>query len=363
MRKPALDLKAVIMAGGSGTRFWPLSRRRRPKQFLPIAGESAMIRETLDRILPLIPARDVYTVAGARHTASIRRILPELPPANVLVEPAARNTAPSLLLATAVVYRRRPEAVLAVLASDHLIRDRRGFLRKLEAAARTAARRDCLVTFGIPPTFPSTGYGYIRFDKEARFGSAGQTFYPAAEFKEKPGPEQARAFLASGDYLWNSGMFLWRASVFARQLEEHAPDFFRFWVRILDALKAGSATRLKAVFRDIPALSIDYALMEKARGTVVLAGDFGWSDVGAWSSLFEVWPRDAAGNAVQGDVLAIDAGGNLVRNPGRFTALVGVRDLIVVNTPDALLVCAKDQDQKVKDVLDHLARSGRVKPL
>ncbi len=363
MKKPALDLKAVIMAGGSGTRFWPLSRRRRPKQFLPIAGASTMIRETLERVLPLIPARDVYTVAGARHTASIRRLLPELPPANVLVEPAARNTAPSILLATAVVHRRNPEAVVAVLASDHLIRDRKAFLRQLQAAARTAARREGLVTFGIPPTFPSTGYGYIRFEKDAAFVSAGQTFHPAVEFKEKPALAQARAFLASGDYLWNSGMFLWRPSVFAHKLEEHAPDFFRFWVRILDALKGRSAARLKAVFRDIPALSIDYALMEKAKGTVVLRGDFGWSDVGAWSSLFEVWPADASGNAVQGDVLALSASGNLLHNPGRFTALVGVRDLIVVNTPDALLICAKDQDQRVKEVLDHLARAGRVKPL
>jgi mannose-1-phosphate guanylyltransferase len=322
-----------------------------------------MIRATLDRILPLIPARDVYTVAGARHTAAIRRLLPELMKDHILVEPAARNTAPSLLLATAAIHRRDPEAVVAVLASDHLIRDRRAFLRKLEAAARTAAGRECLVTFGIPPTFPSTGYGYIRIDRKAGFRSAGQAFHPAAAFKEKPGLEQARAFLASGDYLWNSGMFLWRASVFAAKLEEWAPDFFRHWVRVLDALKARSAARLKAVFRDIPALSIDYALMEKARGTVVLDGDFGWSDVGAWSSLYDVWPPDARGNAAQGEILALDAAGNLVHNPGRFTALVGVRDLIVVNTPDALLVCARDQDQRVKDVLDHLARSGRVRPL
>jgi mannose-1-phosphate guanylyltransferase len=363
MKKGALDLKAVILAGGSGTRFWPLSRRRRPKQFLPIAGESAMIRATLDRILPLVAARDVYTVAGSGHAPAIRRLLPELPPANILVEPAARNTAPSLLLATAAVHLGNPEAVVAVLASDHLIRDRRTFLRQLRAAALTAAQRDCLVTFGIPPTFPSTGYGYIRCQKGAGFASAGETFHIAAAFKEKPAVEQARAFLASGDYLWNSGMFLWRASVFAERLEACAPDFFRPWVRILDALRAKSAARLKAAFREIPALSIDYALMEKARGTVVLRGDFGWSDVGAWSSLYDVWRRDRDGNAVQGEALTLDTHGTLLCNPGRFTALIGVRDLIVVDTPDALLVCAKDQDQRVKEVLDYLAKSGRVKTL
>ncbi|MCX6559706.1 MAG: sugar phosphate nucleotidyltransferase [Candidatus Aminicenantes bacterium] len=363
MKASAPDLKAVIMAGGSGTRFWPLSRRRSPKQFLPIAGETAMIRETLDRVLPLIPARDVYTVAGAGHTATIRRLLPELPAANLLVEPAARNTAPSLILATAAVYLRNPEAVVAVLASDHLIRDRKTFLRKLKAAAKTAAAKDCLVTFGIPPTFPSTGYGYIRYEKDAGFVAAGEVFYPAAEFKEKPRLEQARAFLEAGNYLWNSGMFLWRASVFAERLEAFAPDFHPYWVRILDALRAKSASRLKAVFREIPALSIDYALMERARGVVVLRGDFGWSDVGAWSSLFDVWEKDADGNAAVGDVLQLDSSGTLCRNPGRFTALIGVRDLIVVDTPDALLVCARDQDQRVKEVLDFLARSGRVKQI
>lgn len=363
MKPAAPDLKAVIMAGGSGTRFWPLSRRRTPKQFLPIAGESAMIRATLDRVLPLIPPRDVYTVAGSGHTAAIRRLLPELPAANVLVEPAARNTAASLILATAAVHLRRPEAVVAVLASDHLIRDRKTFLRKLKAAARTAAERDCLVTFGIPPTFPSTGYGYIRYEKGAGFTSAGETFQTVAEFKEKPPIRQAKAFLKAGNYFWNSGMFLWRASVFAAQLEEFAPDFYPYWVRIREALRSKSTARLKAAFREIPALSIDYALMEKARGTIVLRGDFGWSDVGAWSSLFDVWERDVDGNAVKGEALALDTHGTLLHNPGRFTALIGVRDLIVVNTPDALLVCAKDQDQRVKEVLDFLAKSGRVKPL
>ncbi len=363
MKAAAPDLKAVIMAGGSGTRFWPLSRRRSPKQFLPIAGETAMIRETLDRVLPLIPAKNVFTIAGRSHTATIRRLLPEIPAANVLVEPAARNTAPSLILATAAVYLRNPEAVVAVLASDHLIRDRKTFLRKLKSAARTAAWRDCLVTFGIPPTFPSTGYGYIRYDKEAGFTSAGDEYHPVAEFKEKPRLEQAKAFLEAKNYLWNSGMFFWRASVFAERLESCAPDYFRYWVRILDALRAASPARLKAVFREIPAQSIDYALMEKARGVVVSRGDFGWSDVGAWSSLFDVWERDANGNAAKGEALMLDASGSLVHNPGRFTAVIGVQDLIVVNTPDALLVCAKDQDQRVKEVLDFLAKSGRLKPL
>ncbi|MGD0781332.1 MAG: sugar phosphate nucleotidyltransferase, partial [Candidatus Aminicenantales bacterium] len=237
MKAGAPELKAVIMAGGSGTRFWPLSRRRAPKQFLPIVGRKTMIEETVDRILPLIPYRRILTVAGREHTRTIRRLLPKLPEKNALVEPLARNTAPSLILATASVYLRNPRAVVAVLASDHLITDPELFRRKLKAAAAAAAARECLVTFGIPPTFPSTGYGYIHYQKSNPWKTAGEAFFPVLAFKEKPKEEQARAFLGEGGYYWNSGMFVWRADVFARQLEDHAPEFFPFWGRTLEALR------------------------------------------------------------------------------------------------------------------------------
>ncbi len=357
------ELKAVIMAGGSGTRFWPLSRRRAPKQFLPIAGPRTMIEETVERILPLIPYRHILTVAGREHTRTIRRILPGLPEKNALVEPLARNTAPSLILATASVYLRNPGAVIAVLASDHLIADPVLFRRKLKAAAAAAAARECLVTFGIPPTFPSTGYGYIHYRKRNAWKTAGESFFPVLAFKEKPKEKRARAFLNEGGYFWNSGMFVWRADVFARKLEEHSPEFFPFWGRTLDALRMGSPARLKAIFREMPATSIDYALMEKARGVVVCEGNFGWSDVGAWSSLFDVWKADKSGNAFQGDVLALDTGGTLCFNPGKFTALIGCRDLIIVDTRDALLICPRSQDQRVKQVLEHLVGRGSRKHL
>ena len=303
------ELKAVVMAGGSGTRFWPLSRRRAPKQFLPIVSPKTMIEETVERILPLIPYRNILTVAGREHSRRIRRLLPRLPGKNALVEPLAKNTAPSLILATASVYLRNPRAVVAVLASDHLIIDPVLFRRKLKAAAT------------------------------------------------------ARAFLKKGGYYWNSGMFVWRADVFAAKLKEHSPEFYSFWGRTLDALRADSPSKLKAVFREMPATSIDYALMEKADGVVVCEGNFGWSDVGAWSSLFDVWKKDEAGNAFQGDVLAMDTAGTLCFNPGKFTALIGCRDLIVVDTPDALLICPRSQDQRVKQVLEHLLRKDTRKHL
>ena len=357
------ELKAVVMAGGSGTRFWPLSRRRAPKQFLPIVSPKTMIEETVERILPLIPYRNILTVAGREHTRTIRRLLPRLPGKNALVEPLAKNTAPSLILATASVYLRNPRAVVAVLASDHLISDPALFRRKLKAAAAAAAARECLVTFGIPPTFPSTGYGYIHYGNSDSWKTAGEAFFPVLAFKEKPKEDQARAFLNEGGYYWNSGMFVWRADVFAAKLEEHSPEFYPFWGRTLDALRASSPSKLKAVFREMPATSIDYALMEKADGVVVCEGNFGWSDVGAWSSLFDVWKKDEAGNAFQGDVLAMDTAGTLCFNPGKFTALIGCRDLIVVDTPDALLICPRSQDQRVKQVLEHLLRKDTRKHL
>ena len=357
------DLYAVIMAGGSGTRFWPLSRKRRPKQFLPIAADRTMIEETFRRVRPLVPNRRIFTIANAAQSRAIRRLLPAMPEGNALIEPRARNTAASLVLATAHIYRRNPEAVVAVLASDHRIGDEPLFLKKLGAAAEAAARTESLVTFGVRPTFPSTGYGYIQFSPDGARTFSGEPFYPVRAFREKPSLENAVAFLASGEYVWNSGMFLWRASVFARALERHAPEFFPFWKRTLEALEVKSKTALAKIFEEIPALSIDFALMEKAEGTIVCAGDFGWSDVGAWSALGELWPQDGRANAHRGEIITVDAGGNIVYNPGKMTALIGVENMVVVQTKDVLLVCRKDRDQDVKKILDLLAKNGKTEYL
>jgi mannose-1-phosphate guanylyltransferase len=353
-----MNIRAVIMAGGSGTRFWPLSRRTRPKQFLDIVSPRSMIEETVARLLPLIPPRDIFTISDGDQTAALRNLLPDLPGRNLLVEPLARNTAPSLMLATAHAYLQDPETVIAALAADHLIRDPGRFLGKLEAGAKAAYSGNRIVTFGIPPAFPSTGYGYIHFSGEKGKRIGGEPFFPVLEFKEKPGLAEAERFLADGNYYWNSGMFLWRADVFARKLWRFAPKFFPFWERMLDALEKKNRKGLRSVFEEIPALSIDYALMEKAKGVLVCAGDFGWSDVGAWSSLYEVWPPDEAGNAVKGEKLVLDSQGCLVYAPGKLTALVGVKDLIVVDAGDALLICRKDLDQKVKDIVEILKKEN-----
>jgi mannose-1-phosphate guanylyltransferase len=355
------DVRAVILAGGRGTRFWPLGRAARPKQLLRIAGREPMLVETVRRVRPLIPARRLLLVADAAQTRQARRLLPRLPKECFLVEPEARNTAPALMLATARIWLDNPDAVVAVLPADHLIRDEAKFLRTLRAGTEAAARSDALVTFGIPPTYPATGYGYIRHDRGKGRRIGGAAFYPVRAFKEKPNLAQADEYLASGDYAWNSGMFVWRAGVFAEKLAAASPELERAWQAMVGALKPGGGPKLGKAFALAPALSIDYALMERAEGVLVADGDFGWSDVGAWSTLLEIWPRDRNGNAARGETLAVDAKGCLVWNPGRLTALVGVRDLIVVEAGDALLVCDASFDQKVKDVVEALKRKKALR--
>ena len=361
-RRRSPDLKAVIMAGGSGTRFWPLSRKRRPKQFLPIVGSRTMLEETVVRVCPLIPAAKTFTIANAAQTRTIGRLLPRLPKDNLIIEPRARNTAPSLLLATARIYLENPKAVIAVLPSDHLISDNAAFLKKLAAAAEAADRTGNLVTFGVPPTFPSTGYGYIHFHREGAKRFLGKIFHEVESFREKPDAATAVGFLRSGDYYWNSGMFLWRADAFADAVKSHAPELHVFWARILDALGSGrlERKRLAAIFDEIPSVSIDYGLMEKADRVLVTKGDFGWSDVGAWSSLSGLWATDEKGNAARGESVVLDSEGTVCYNPGKLTALVGIKDVVIVNTEDTLLVCRKDQDQRVKEIIEILGRMRRT---
>lgn len=354
---------AVIMAGGAGTRFWPLSRRRRPKQFLPIVGSQTLIEETVERLSPVLGDRRILTISGRAQAQTIRRLVPELPERNVLVEPAGRNTAASLILATATIYLRDPGAVVFALPADHLIADQQLFLKKLGASARAAAEDDIIVTFGIPPAYPSTGFGYLQFADRGRRQVDGELFYPVLKFTEKPGPELAREFIRRGHHFWNSGMFIWRAEVFARKLEACAPDFYPFWPRTVRALKRRDRSEIAAVFREIPATSIDYALMERADGLLMNPGNFGWSDVGSWAALADIWPKSEDGQAVRGEAVFVDSRDCLVHSVHKLTAVVGLKDVIVVDTPDALLVCRKDADQKVKEVIDLLKKRRQDKYL
>ncbi len=355
-----MDLRVIIMAGGAGTRFWPVSRKNKPKQFLPIVSEKTMIEETIDRLSPRVPLNNIYTIANPEKTEIAKSLLPGLPDENFLVEPLGKNTAPSLILATARIYLQNPRAVVAALPADHLIKNTSLFLQKFEAAATAASSGDYLVTFGVPPAYPATGYGYIQFSKDNPLKTLEEVFYNVQEFKEKPGLEQAKVFLKEENYFWNSGMFLWQAGVFAQKLERFAPDMFSYWTKTLEALKTNDNARISSLFEEMPSLSIDYALMEKAEGVLMAKGDFGWSDVGAWSSLAELWPQDKTGNALKGENIILDSQDCLVYNPGKLTALIGVKDIIVVETDDALLVVHKSQDQKVKDIVEEIKKKKKT---
>lgn len=355
-----MDIRAVIMAGGVGARFWPLSRKSKPKQFLPIISEKTMIEETAHRLLSRIPLLNIYTIANSEQTQTIKSLLPDLPEENLLIEPQGKNTAPSLMLATAWIYLQNPKAVLAALPADHLIRDSSLFLKKIEAGANAAEKGEHLITFGIPPVYSATGYGYIHFLKKDPLQFLGENFFAVQEFKEKPDYEQAKVFLSTGNYFWNSGMFLWQAEAFARKLEQYAPSMFSYWKKILTALKNNDKDRMVSIFDEIPSISIDYALMEKAKDVLMCTGDFGWSDVGSWSSLVDIWPQDKEGNALRGENITLDAHNCLLFNPHKLTALVGINDIIVVNTDDVLLICHKDHDQKVKEIVKQIQKKQGI---
>jgi mannose-1-phosphate guanylyltransferase len=354
-----MDFFAVILSGGVGSRFWPLSREKTPKQFLPIISEKSMIEETVQRLIPFVPESHILTISNAAQAQTIRTLFPNLLEDNILIEPQGKNTAPSLLLATASIYLDNPSAVLAVLPADHLIADPETFLKKLKAGALLASQSSDLITFGIPPTSPATGYGYIQFSKNKPKQVQDEYFYSVQQFKEKPDHEQAVHFLKEGTYFWNSGMFLWQAKTFAEKLELHSPSMYSYWLKILNALKKKDLHGITKVFSDIPSISIDYALMEKASGVRMCEGSFGWSDVGSWTALGKIWEKDNAENTHRGKHLPLNAHNCLIYNPGKLTALIDVQDLIVVNTDNALLVCHKDSDQKVKELVDILKKKNQ----
>lgn len=353
-----MDICAVIMAGGRGTRFWPLSRQKKPKQFLPIVSEKTMLEESIERLSPLIPPSHIFTIANQEQTQYIQKLFSRIPKQNFLVEPLGKNTAPSLILATATIYLQNPQAVIAALPADHLIMDPSLFRSKLQAAASCAFQSSHLLTFGIPPSYPATGYGYIKFSPHHSLQVEGEKFYSVKEFKEKPDYKSARTFVKAGNYYWNSGMFIWKAELFAQKLKQYAPAFYVYWENILSALKEKDSPRLFSLFQDIPSTSIDYALMEKAKGVLMNKGSFGWSDVGAWSSLFDIWEKDHNVNVLRGKNIVMDSRNCLLYSPHKFTALVGVKDLIVVDTEDVLLVCHKNKDQKVKEVVEQIKKKG-----
>lgn len=341
---------ALILAGGSGTRLWPYSRTSRPKQFLAITSDRTMLQETVDRILPIIPPEHVFVATGAIYADLVAEQLPDVPRANILSEPSGRGTAPCIGLAALHIQRRDPDAVMAVLSADHQVDQPDAFCSILTAAAQLA-EQGRLVTLGITPDAPSTGYGYIQQGEQlADAGSHGA--YRIAAFVEKPDSERARGYLASGDYVWNAGMFVWRADRILEELHAHRPALAQALAQIGAAISTPQQQQvLDAVWPMLENVAIDVAVMEQTQHGVVIPAALGWSDIGDWAALAESLPQDDAGNAVLGQHVGLDTRGTLVYGNGRIVATIGIEDLLIIDTHDVLLICQRDRAQDVKALL------------
>lgn len=352
----------VIMAGGGGTRFWPLSRQKTPKQLLNLTGKEKMVNEAIDRLSYTADKKDIFIVTNVTQVAPmLEATTGRIQPDHILPEPSARNTAACVGYAAMEILKKYGDGVMVITPSDAYIKDTPAFTRVLADAVKAAEEQDKLVTVGITPTFPATGYGYIRF------GDSENAAMPVLEFKEKPDEKTAEAYLATGQYAWNSGMFIWKASTILEKFKALIPDIYADLEKIGNAMgTAREKTVIEEVYPNIRKISVDYAIMEPsaaAGDVLVVAGEFGWNDVGSWDMMGVLHEADAQGNIGLGDTLAIDTTGTVLYSSGKLVAAVGVQDLVIVQTPDAVMVCHKDKAQEVKEIVDALKEAGRTELL
>ncbi len=353
-----MKITAVIMAGGRGERFWPRSRNNFPKQFLSLTSDGeTMIQKTVNRLSGLVQPEDVFIVTNEKYACLVNEQLPQIPAENILLEPAARNTAPCIGLAAAVIRKKYGDAVMIVLPSDHLIKFNQMFVDTLKIAAGAAENGSTLVTIGITPNYPETGYGYIQFEADDD-GTPG--IYNVRRFVEKPNIELAKEYVNSGEYLWNSGMFVWKASSIEANLKKYLPDMNEGMEKIYDAAGTeGFADTVAEEFPKFRSESIDFGVMEKASDVCTIPGNFGWDDVGSWLALERINRTNEYGNMVQGDVISINTKNTIVCGGKKLIATVGVEDLVVVDADDAVLICAKDSTQDIKKVIENLKICNR----
>lgn len=356
-------LYACIMAGGTGSRFWPESTVARPKQLLAIGCDRPMLRVTMDRIAPLIDHGRQLVVTGDAIVEAVRQTVPELPADNIISEPLRRNTAPCILLAAKLIHARDPEGVMCVLPSDHLIGRSREFLAVLEAAGTLAAQRDALITLGITADYPETGYGYIEFGDPAG-NVAGRTYHRVVAFAEKPDMETAKEYLSTKRFFWNSGMFVWSVRAILRAMQTYLPDLVEAFAPIDDVHDSDELHEaIKRIYPEVKGVSIDYGVMEKADNIFGFPADIGWNDVGSWSSLEQLLEPDAAGNIHQGQFVGLDSTDCIISAGQGLAVALGVQDLIIVHTPRATLVCHKSRAQQIKKIFDILTDQGLEKYL
>lgn len=350
---------AVILAGGRGERFWPLSTSKRPKQLLNLVGEGTLLAQAVDRLAGLVPPERVLVITNADLVEASCAAAPQLPQKNVIGEPMGRDTAAAVALAAGLVKARDPEAVFAILTADQVIGQIPVFQKTLRASMDIAARGQHLITMGITATFPSTAYGYIERGARVEI-QEGLSFCKAARFVEKPNLERATDYLATGRYVWNSGMFIWSVKAIESAFMQHRPALGKLVDEFAAAQRQGALlATLARIYPGLEKISIDYAIMEKADNILVAEGTFSWDDVGSWTALENHFPADTARNVVVGECAAWESSGNIVFSRDRVTALVGVKDLVVVQADGVTLVCHRDQAQNIKKLLEGIRQAGR----
>ena len=349
----ASERVAVILAGGSGTRLWPLSRQQLPKQFLNLKGEETLLGGTVSRLHPLIAKEDVWVVTSEAHASGeAYSALKEL---NTILEPVGRNTAPAIAVAAALLMDHSGgDPTMLVLPADHLIQNVDEFHACLERAMK-AAEDGSLVTFGIEPTRPDTGFGYIQADQ-----TGSSEAFPVIRFAEKPDLETAESFLKEGGYYWNSGMFVWKASAILHEIKTYLPEMWSVFESMRKQWSQGESWQevIRHGFADMPSISIDYGVMEKSDKVKLIPCDIGWSDVGSWDAVYDISDHDDQGNALVGDVLNLDCKNSLIRSESKLLATVGLEDVIVVETPDAILLAKRGESQRVKEIVDVIKARG-----
>lgn len=349
------------MAGGRGERFWPRSRRQQPKQFLSLTGDGkTMIQQAVERILPIVALEDIYIVTNRDYKELVTEQIPGLPVENILCEPMGKNTAPCIGLGAVHILSKEEDAVMVVLPSDHLIKYNRMFLDVLKTAGQIAKEAENLVTIGITPDYPETGYGYIKFNSQNSIDSA----YAVDRFVEKPNLETAKEYIASEEYLWNSGMFVWKASTIMKNLENYLPELFQGLIQIKNAIGTSDYPEvLEKEYSNFLSESIDYGIMEQAQHIYIVPGTFGWDDVGSWLAVERIRKSNEYGNVVSGNSITIDTKDCIIECSEKLIATVGLEGLIIVDSEDATLICNKKNSNDIKKVLDNLKICNRSKYL
>jgi mannose-1-phosphate guanylyltransferase len=349
----------VVMAGGVGTRFWPRSRERNPKQTLAIVGKGTMIQNTTARLARKVPPHEIFVITNRVQHALLAKQLPFINEEHILDEPIGRNTAPCIGLAALHIRRISPEAVMIVLPADHIIGNDEEFLRILDVAVATAAESGSLLTIGIQPTHPETGYGYIQVftEKGPHNPFHDRGVLKVKTFAEKPNIQTAQQFISSGDFLWNSGMFVWRVDAILEEIRRSIPELYTELMKIDQTIGTQYYhPTVEMAYGLIRGISIDYGVMEKAECVYCIPGDFGWSDIGSWDEVYRQAGKDSSGNTITGKVIQKDTKNSYIYSPEKVVATIGVEDLIIVNTEDALLICKRGRSQDVKEINDYLKR-------